>query len=181
MKLIFSLFFSLIFALTAFGQQKVGTVADGFNGTSLEGKEFHLDEYRGNIIILNFWSTKCVICYEEIPKLNKLPDKYSNKDVVFMGLTMENETSVSLFLRKRPFKFTVVPNSLGVLLKYADRDSRGNPNMAFPAYFIINQEGEIVYKSSGWDKVGKVDSEINKLLVNAANKKTSENKKAETN
>ncbi len=181
MKLICSLFFSLFLVFGAFGQQNVGTTADGFNGTSLDGKDISLDNYQGSIVVLNFWSTKCAICHEEIPKLNKLTDKYSGKDVVFVGLTMENETNVNLYLRKRPFKFTIVPNSLGVLLKYADRDNRGNPNMGFPAYFIINELGELTYKSSGWDKTSKIDSEINKLLITAENRKNSQNKSKETN
>lgn len=170
MKLILSLAFGLILALTAFGQQRVGSMAEVFNGTSLEGKDFYSDEYRGNVVVMTFWSTKCPICHDEIPKLNKLVDKYSSKGVVFMGLTMENETKVSLYLQKTKFKFTIIPNSLGVILKYADRDDQGNPNMAFPAYFIINQAGELTYKSNGWDKTGKIDSEITRLLSSAETK-----------
>jgi peroxiredoxin len=168
MKVVLTIFLSLLFALTAFGQQNVGSVAESFNGTTLEGKDFFLDDHRGKVVVMTFWSTKCVICHEEIPKLNKLTSKYQGKDVVFMGLTMENETRVSLYLEKKPFSFTIVPNSLGVILKYADRDNQGNPNMGFPAYFVISPTGELTYKSYGWDKTGKIDSEINKLLSNAA-------------
>ncbi len=174
MKVVLSIFLSLLFALTAFGQQNVGTVAESFNGTTLEGKDFYLDDLRGKVIVMTFWSTRCVICHEEQPKLNKLANKYQGKDVVFMGLTMENETKVSLYLQKKPFNFTIVPNSLGVILKYADRDNQGNPNMGFPAYFVINQTGEIIYKSNGWDKTGKIDSEINKLLTNSASKSSAQ-------
>lgn len=180
MKIILSLLFSLILALTAFGQQKVGTMAETFNGTTLEGKDFYLDDFRGKVVVMTFWSTRCAICHEEIPKLNKLTDKYSGKGVVFMGLTMENETKVSLYLQKKPFKFTIVPNSLGVLLKYADRDSNDNPNMGYPAYFIISQGGELTYKSSGWDKSGKIDGEINRLLASASEKKPVENTTAKS-
>lgn len=181
MKIVLSLIFSLILAFTAFGQQKVGTMAESFNGTSLEGKDFYLDELRGKVVVMTFWSTKCEICHSEIPKLNKLTEKYAGKDVIFMGLTMENETKVNLYLQKKPFKFTIVPNSLGVILKYADRDGNGNPNMGFPSYFVINQEGEITYKSNGWDKSGKVDSEVSRLLTSASEKKPAENTTAKGN
>jgi peroxiredoxin len=170
MKITLSVVFCLIFAFTVLGQQRIGSMAEVFNGTSLEGKDIYLDQYRGNVVVLNFWSTRCVICHEEIPKLNKLSQKHAGKDVVFLALTMENETKVSLYLQKRPFQFTIVPNSLGVLLKYADRDNRGNVNMGFPAYFIINQAGELVHKSSGWDKTGQIDSTITKLLSSGATK-----------
>jgi len=168
MKLVISIIFCLSLALTAFGQQRVGALAETFNGTTLAGEDFYLDEMRGKIVVLNFWSTKCAICHEEIPKLNKLVDKFSGKEVVFLGLTMENETRINPYLQKRPFKFTVVPNSLGILLKYADRDNQGNPNMGFPAYFIISPSGELEYKSSGWDKIKKIDEEVTKLLPSTA-------------
>jgi peroxiredoxin len=175
MKIVLSLFFSLILVFTAFSQQKVGTAAESFNATSLEGKDIYLQDYRGKVVVMMFWSTRCEICHSEIPKLNKITDKFVGKDVVFMGLTIENETKVNLYLQKKPFKFTIVPNSLGVLLKYADRDGSGNPNVGFPFYFVINQSGEITYKSSGWDKTGKIDSEINRLLSSASEKKPAEN------
>lgn len=181
MKIILSLLFSLILALTAFGQQKVGTMAESFNGTSLEGKDFYLEDFRGKVVVMTFWSTRCEICHSEIPKLNKLTEKYAGKGVVFMGLTLENETKINLYLQKKPFKFTIVPNSLGVLLKYADRDSNGNQNMGYPSYFIINQAGEITHKSSGWDKSGKIDGEISRLLTSAAEKKPADNSTAKGN
>ena len=174
MKLIFGVIFGFILTLGIFGQQKVGTAADAFSGTSLDGKEINLETLRGNVVVLTFWSTRCAICHEEIPKLNKLTDKYSGKDVVFMGLTMENETKVSLYLRKKPFNFIIVPNSLGVLMKYANQDNQGNPNMGFPAYFIVDQTGTLTYKSEGWDKSKKIDDEINKLLKKSNEKKAAE-------
>jgi peroxiredoxin len=166
--------------MTAIGQQKVGSLAETFNGVTLDGEEFVLDDLRGRVVVMTFWSTKCAICHEEIPKLNKLVDKYAGRDVVMMGLSMEHETKISLYLQKKPFKFTIVPNSLGVILKYADRDNRGNPNMGFPSYFIIDQEGQLVYKSNGWDKTGKIDSEVSRLLGASTAKDKSDNQKGKT-
>lgn len=181
MKYILSLLFSLILTLAAFGQQSVGSAAGVFSGTSLEGKDISLEQQRGKVVVMTFWSTRCEICHSEIPKLNKLTEKYAGKDVFFMGLTMENETKVNLYLQKKPFKFTIIPNSLGVLLQYADRDNSGNPNVGYPFYFVINQNGEITFKSSGWDKSGKIDSEISRLLASASEKKPAENTTAKGN
>ena len=49
-------------------------------------------------------------------------------------------------------------------MKYADRDRAGNIAMGYPAYFLINQNGEIEMKDSGWDKTKKLDTQINRLL-----------------
>lgn len=174
MKVLVSLFFCLTLIFTTFAQQKVGATAESFNGTTLDGQDFVLEDFRGKVVVMTFWSTKCAICHEEIPKLNKVADKYNGKEVVFMALTMENEMKVTPYLQKKPFKFTIIPNSLGAILKYADRDRSGNPNMGFPAYFIISPTGELTHKSDGWDKVNKIDSEVSRLLPMATQNKTSD-------
>jgi peroxiredoxin len=164
MRIFTSLVFCLILSIAAIGQVTEGGKAETFSATSLDGKSINLDELRGKVVVMTFWSTRCQICHEEIPKLNKIVEKYEGRDVVFMGLTMDNETRLELYLKKKPFKFTIMPNSLGVLLKYADRDGNGNPSMGYPAYFVIDQEGEIQHKSMGWDRSGKIDSLIGRLL-----------------
>ena len=55
-------------------------------------------------------------------------------------------------------------------MKYADRDRSGNIAMGYPAYFLVNQNGEIEMKTSGWDKTQKLDSQINRLLSSSQNK-----------
>ena len=67
----------------------------------------------------------------------------------------------------KPFNFNIIPSSFGILLKYADRDREGNLNMGYPAYFLVNQAGEIEMKDSGWDKTEKLNTQINRLLASA--------------
>lgn len=165
MRIILSLGFCLFLTLAAFGQQSVGSTAQPFNAYTLDGKPVSLDEMRGKVVVMMFWSTKCAICHAEIPKLNKVSAKYAGQEVVFLGLTMNNEALVSEYLKKRPFNFTIIPNGLGVLMQYSDKDSAGRINMGFPSYFIINQKGEVTQKSNGWDKTGRIDAEIGRLLA----------------
>jgi hypothetical protein len=49
-------------------------------------------------------------------------------------------------------------------MQYSDKDSAGRINMGFPSYFIVNQRGEVTQKSNGWDKTGKIDAEVGRLL-----------------
>ena len=163
MKLFLSFAFTLFLSAAAFAQ--TGRIAEDFSATSMQGATLNLQEQRGKIVVLTFWSTRCEICHAEIPKLNLIADKYaSNPNVHFMGLSVENETKIEAYLRKKPFKFTIYPNSLGVVLKYAPKDGQGRINMGFPAYVIIDQRGEVVMDTSGWDKTGKMDATIDRLL-----------------
>lgn len=165
MRIILSLGFCLFLALATFGQQPAGAPAQSFNAYTLDGKAISLDELRGKVVVMMFWSTKCAICHSEIPKLNKIAAKYAGQNVAFLGVTMNNEAVVNDYLRKRPFNFTIVPNGLGVLMQYADKDNAGRINMGFPSYFIVSQKGQVTQKSNGWDKTGRIDTEISRLLT----------------
>ncbi len=164
-------FLNLILILTllaaaAFAQQKLqpGVAAPDFNAESLDGKVYNLSQLQGKVVVLTFWSTRCQICHSELPKLNEVAKRYSDKGVVFLAATMENQAKVEPYLKKNPFNFNILPNSFGVILKYADMDGSGNINIGFPAYFLIDQRGTIALKSNGWDKTAKLDSEISQLL-----------------
>lgn len=151
----------------AFAQQilKPGAAAPDFNGESLDGRQYNLSQLQGKVVVLTFWSTKCVICRSEIPKLNRIAERYKDEDVIFLALTMENQGKVEPYLRKNPFSFSILPNSFGVLLKYADTDRGGFINMRFPAHFLINRRGAIEHRTDGWDKAEKMESHISEMLA----------------
>lgn len=165
MKILIGLFLFLAFSTACFGQQtKAKPSAETFSATSLDGKIIDLAQLRGKVVLISFWSTKCAICHSEIPKLNRLVQTYKNRNVVFLALTMENSNKVEAYLKKWAFDFNIVPNSFGVVLKYADKTNDGNISMGFPAHFLINQKGEIELKTNGFDKTAEIDSKINQLL-----------------
>lgn len=166
MKLFITLALTFLLTVSAFAQSNkhAKPLAGNFTATSLDGKTFDLAELRGKVVLLTFWSTKCPICHSEIPKLNQLAQNYKDKNVVFLGLTMENPNKVEPYLKKTAFNFNIIPNSFGVVLQYADKDGDGRISMGFPAHFLINQKGEIELRTSGFDKTATLDSRINKLL-----------------
>lgn len=167
MRLLAVLFFALALSASALAQQalKPGIAAPAFAGELMDGKSINLSDLQGKIVVMTFWSTRCAICHSEIPKLNLVADRYKGKEVVFIALTMENQVKVEPYLKKNPFNFNIMPNSFGVVMKYADIDGKGNIDMGFPSYFLINQKGAIALKSSGWDKWANLDSQISKLLT----------------
>lgn len=156
----------LVLSMTAFGGDRLqaGSIAPDFAGNSMDGKALSLTGLQGKVVVLTFWSTRCAICHSEIPKLNRVAEHYRGQDVVFIALTMENEAKVQPYLNKNPFNFNIVPNSFGVFLKYADKDSNGNISMGFPAHFLLDRRGEIVMRTDGWDKAATLDAQIARTL-----------------
>ena len=166
MRLTIALFLTALLTFSAFAQskQKIKPLAPVFSVTSLDNETFSLAEIKGKVVLLTFWSTRCPICAAEIPKLNQLAANYQGKDVVFLGLSAENESKVKAHIKKKPFDFNIVPNSFDIILKYADKDKDGNVAMGYPAYYLINQKGEIELKTNGWDKTEAINEKINQLL-----------------
>jgi peroxiredoxin len=167
MRTLLFAFLVLVFVLPAAAQRslRVGSPAPEFASPSMDGSYYDLDSMHGRVIVLTFWSTKCEICRNEIPKLNDLPARYDDDKVAFLALTLENEERVASYLKSRPFKFHIITDSFGVVLKYADRDKQGNIDMGFPAYFLIDQTGNVAYRSSGWDKTEEIAARIDKMLA----------------
>lgn len=166
MRLFSIALFTILLSFSVFAYSNNGTkpLAKNFTGTTLNGTAINLADLRGKVVVVSFWTTRCAICAAELPKLNKLAASYNGKNVVFIGLTTDNEAKVKDYLRKKPFNFNILPNSFGILLKYANHDGSGNVNMGFPTHFLINQKGEIELRTNGFNKAGLLDSNISKLL-----------------
>jgi peroxiredoxin len=166
MRILTAVVLSLFISIAALAQNSVnpGAKAPQFSMTGLDGQTYDLGQLRGKVVLVTFWSTRCAICHSEIPKLNRLAQRYQGQDVVFLGFTSDNPTKVDTYLKNTPFAFTIIPNSFGVVVQYADRDREGNMNIGFPAYFLLDQNGQVQAKLSGWDKTDSIDSQISRLL-----------------
>jgi thiol-disulfide isomerase/thioredoxin len=69
----------------------------------LSGKSHSLTDYRGKIVVLNFWATWCLPCREEMPMLSKLASGYADKEVVFLAVSIDDAQSqpkIPRFLEK---------------------------------------------------------------------------------
>ena len=167
MRLVKTLLLTCVLAAGALAQQnlQIGQPAPDFAATTIDGRPVSLKELQGKVVVLTFWSTRCEICHNEIPKMNQVVDRYRGKDVVFLALTMENAAKVQPYLQKTPFNYTILTNGFGVVLKYANMTKDGAINMGFPSYYVIDKNGQIDHRSEGWDKTPHLDARISKLLA----------------
>lgn len=167
MRYLTFIFLILIVSIGALAQNsvRVGNAAPQFAAAATDGVYYDLAAMRGRVVVLTFWSTKCEICRSEIPKLNGFISKFDENAVVFLAPTLETDEKLEGFLRANPFKAHILPNSFGILLQYADRDREGNLDMGFPAYFVIDQKGNLAYRASGWDRTNELYSKITRLVT----------------
>ncbi len=162
--LLATLIFTASLGVSAQSELRVGSPAPQFSGTSIDGNQYDLGQMRGQVVVVTFWSTRCLICKSELPKENEVIRSYAGKNVTFLALTADDETKVQAYIQRAPQEAHIIPNSFGTLLAFADKDSNGNLNFGYPAFFVIDKEGRIAYKGSGWDRTGQLNSAINGLL-----------------
>lgn len=77
---------------------------------TLDGKKITLEDLKGKPTLINLWFTSCAPCIEEMPVLNNLQSKYTEK-FNFIAITMDSESKVKNFLEKHQFTFTHIVNS----------------------------------------------------------------------
>jgi peroxiredoxin len=162
--LICSLALALAFAVSAQTELRVGSSAPQFTGTAIDGGDYDLSQLRGHVVVVTFWSTRCLICQSELPKENQMIRGLQGKDVTFLALTADDEIKVKQYLQFSPQEAHVIPNSFGTLLAFADKDKDGSLNFGYPAFYVIDKEGRIAYKGSGWDRTTQLNSAIAGLL-----------------
>jgi thiol-disulfide isomerase/thioredoxin len=77
----------------------------------VEGLQIQLSKLKGQVVVLNFWSTGCGPCIEEMPQLNKLVKHYAGKKVTFISLASNNAAALKKFFVSHPFEFTTIPSA----------------------------------------------------------------------
>ncbi len=164
--------------MSAFAQQqqtaqsiKVSSPAPAFSLTTIDGKIFSLENLKGKVIILNFWTIKCPACDYEVPDLNKLADAYkNNEDVVFLAIAHDSKARVEAFLKKKPLKYQVVPAGLQqMLVPYGLPIGNGFFDIAFPTHILINQQGIVETYETGIKGLRAVENNLQRIFADKNN------------
>jgi thiol-disulfide isomerase/thioredoxin len=129
----------------------------------LSGHPVDLADYRGKVVVVNFWATWCAPCIAEMPAMQALRDKLSLAGFEVLAVNFQEGTPrINDFLRKRPLKLTIVRDADG-----AARTAWGVK--VFPTSYVVDTDGRIRYSVQGdadWGS-SKVESQIRALLPKA--------------
>jgi thiol-disulfide isomerase/thioredoxin len=124
-----------------------GTVPSDFQVTDMEGKKVALADFKGKVVVLNYWFIACQPCVAEMPLLNQLVKKYKGKDVVFLAVTFDGKEQVQRFLGASPFDYRIFPDERAAIKEMGI--------MAFPTNAVLDKEGRVVASKAGYsEKIG---------------------------
>ena len=128
----------------------------------LNGKSVKLSDFKGKVVILDFWATWCPPCRAEIPHFVELQNQYKDKGLVIVGVSLDEggPAVVSSFVKEQKINYPIVMGNEDVSTAY------GNIQ-AIPTTFVIDTNGNIVGRHEGFTEESVFESEIQKLLPTA--------------
>lgn len=108
-----------------------------FEFNDLDGNQFTNESLEGKAIFLKTWFIACAPCIKEMPDLNEMVEKYTNReDVIFISLALDEPDALKQFLTKRKFDYKVVAEQSNYILESL-------VNLAYPTHYIIGPDGKV--------------------------------------
>ncbi len=136
---------AVVIASTAFaaGGDASGP-APAFTLTALTGQQAALSQYKGQVVMVNFWATWCGPCQQEMPLLDQMYKKYKPAGFTLIGVNVDKDAPpVKELLARKPVSFPV-------LLDPANQVSKAYHVDEMPSSVIIDRKGEIRYIHRGY-------------------------------
>jgi len=141
----------------------VGRPAPAFTLTTFDGKAVSLESQRGKVVVLNFWASWCYpACYEEAPALEAGWREFRPRDVVVLGVAIQDKDPASLeFIQRFGLTFPNAPDPAGkVSIDYGV--------YGVPETFVIDRRGVIRQKHVGGVSDSVLRQSVEPLIAESA-------------
>jgi peroxiredoxin len=137
---------------------EVGDAAPDFTRDDLDGGQVHLADYRGKLVLLNFWATWCAPCRKEMPLFSEWQRDYRAQGLQIVGVSMDDDiASVKQLLAQRPVRYPIVMGD-------AKLGERFGGVLGLPLSFLIDAQGRIVARYQGESDFADMEAKLMELL-----------------
>jgi cytochrome c-type biogenesis protein len=133
--------------------KSIGIPAPDFTLKDLSGKDVSLADYKGKVVLVNFWATWCTPCLGEIPDLIQMQQKYGPKGFVVLGLAMDEEgkSVVAPWVEKQRFEVAgqQLPMNYPILLANDATATKFGGLIGYPTSVLITRDGKQLKRITG--------------------------------
>lgn len=106
----------------------------------VKGKKESLAQWRGKVLVVNYWATWCFPCKEEMPGFSRLQGKYRDKGVQFVGISIDDADKILEFQKETPVNY---PLLIGDMATMKNSSELGNTRQALPFTAVFDRQGKL--------------------------------------
>ena len=136
-----------------------GEMAPDFNLQTPDGSVIRLSDFRGKVVVLNFWASWCPPCRAEMPALQEAADRFTDAGVLVMGVNVQEDAeTIRAFMERFGLSFAVVQDLTGQITTDAYRVN------GLPSTFFIGKDGVMEVVRRGPLTIEAIDDDIRRAL-----------------
>ncbi|MFO0586734.1 MAG: TlpA disulfide reductase family protein [Polyangiaceae bacterium] len=141
-----------------------GGSAPDFTLPALDGSTVHLSDFKGKVVLIDFWSTTCDPCLAEMPHLVDLYKANKDKGLVVLAVSLdgpESRAQVSTIVHDKEMIFPVLlDEETTVVAQY-------NPKREMPFSVVVGKDGSVAWKRAGYQpgSEAQITSAVEKALA----------------
>jgi peroxiredoxin len=133
----------------------------GLSLPDVDGREQRLDQWKGKVVVINFWATWCEPCRQEMPDFVRAQAESGGKGLQFVGIAIDQPDKIRQFSIELKLNYPSLVGGYGALEL---SKTLGNKLMALPFTMILDRNGKVAYAQMGPLKPGNLDAIVGKLL-----------------
>lgn len=129
--------------------------------TDVKGAAQTLEQWRGRVLVVNYWATWCAPCREEIPVFVRMQERYGSRGLQFIGIAIDQPEKVAEFAREFGINY---PLLLGGIETIELMRQTGNRAGVLPYTLVIDRKGNLVSREPGGLKEARLENLVRPLL-----------------
>ena len=129
--------------------------------SDLQGRPQSLGQWRGKVLVLNYWATWCQPCRKEMPGFSRLQERYGDKGVQFVGISIDDADKVNEFRKDIPVSYPLLVGDMSAMKSSADL---GNTGQGLPFTAVFDRQGRLSLTRLGRLSETELEPELIELI-----------------